>query len=65
MPLTLLEMDCAPQVLKIFANRNQLGFDEAAEDTPTQEVVLTEKDFNGTTELKFVKFQSVSNLTVT
>ena len=49
-------MDCAPQVLKIFANKNQLGFDEAAEDTPTQEVVLSEKDFNGTTELKFVKF---------
>ena len=52
--------------VKIFINTTDLGFDEAEDLLPTQELVLTpEKLTTDTAEkLNYVKFQYVSNLTL-
>lgn len=59
-----------PRTVHLYANRSHvLGFDEA-EDTPaTQTLEIAEKDWDAKThtaklELRFVKFQNISSLTV-
>lgn len=54
----------APKTLKIFANKLNMDFTQAEEDVPTQEIILSSKDFQGTTDVKFVKFQNLKTLTV-
>jgi hypothetical protein len=55
----------APKTIQLFINQPALDFSDAANLTPTQEIVLTEKDVKGErVELRFVKFQSVNTLYV-
>lgn len=62
------ESPSRPKLVKIYTNRPRiLGFDEAEDAQATQEVTLSEKDWNaktGTTkiDLRIVKFQNVSSL---
>mmetsp|Transcript_13342 Transcript_13342/g.15282 ORF Transcript_13342/g.15282 Transcript_13342/m.15282 type:complete len:176 (+) Transcript_13342:40-567(+) len=53
-----------PKTIKIFKNKVTADFDECENDEPTQEITLKEADYSGKTELKFVKFQSVTSLTI-
>ena len=53
-----------PKTLKLFKNKVSVDFDECENDEATQEVTLKESDYTGKTELKYVKFQAVSSLTV-
>ncbi|KAL2256378.1 hypothetical protein VTK26DRAFT_1760 [Humicola hyalothermophila] len=58
-----------PRTIKLFTNKpHNLGFDEAEDLSPTQEIVLSEKDWNadGTANigLRFVKFQNITSLVV-
>ena len=53
-----------PKTIRFFKNKVSADFDECENDEPTQEVVLKEADYSGKTELKFVKFQAVTSLTV-
>ena len=56
-----------PKTLRLFVNKVSMGFTEAEDDTPVQELVLTpqnlKKDANPT-PLKFVKFQNVNSISV-
>jgi hypothetical protein len=55
----------APKTIQLFINQPTLDFSDAANLTPTQELVLTEKDIKGErVEVRFVKFQSVQSLSV-
>ncbi|KAF7846242.1 hypothetical protein BT93_L4785 [Corymbia citriodora subsp. variegata] len=62
------ELPSRPKKLKIFVNRPKiLGFDDADSMQATQDVELSEKDWDSKTgtanlELRFVKFQSVYSL---
>jgi len=59
--------DSGPKTLKIFINQPKtLDFDGAASMTPTQEITLTPEDLTGEkpVELRYVKFQNVSNLQI-
>ncbi|KAK5076278.1 Thioredoxin-like protein 1 [Lithohypha guttulata] len=64
------EQPSRPKVLKIFTNKPQaLSFDDAESNAATQDVTLTEKDWDPKTntakiELRFVKFQNVSSLVI-
>ncbi|KAL2127587.1 hypothetical protein VTI74DRAFT_10450 [Chaetomium olivicolor] len=56
-----------PRTIKLFTNRSHnLGFDEAEDFSATQEIQLSENDWNaeGTANipLRFVKFQNISSL---
>jgi hypothetical protein len=56
-----------PKTIKIFTNRpHNLGFDEAEDIPPTQEIEIGEDDWNanGTVSisLRFVRFQNISSL---
>lgn len=53
-----------PKTIKLFKNRVTADFEECENDEPTQSFVLKDADFTGKTELKFVKFQPVTSLTV-
>lgn len=59
-----------PKTLKIYSNKaHNLGFDEAEDIPPTQQIELTTKDWDSKTgtakaELRFVKFQNVTSLVV-
>jgi len=59
-----------PKVIRLYTNRPHiLGFDEADDVQATQEITLSEKDWDDNTgtarvELRFVKFQNVSSLVV-
>lgn len=59
-----------PKTIRLFTNHpHNLGFEEASDATPTQEITLTEKDWDQATgtarvELRFVKFQKCSSLVV-
>ena len=58
-----------PRTIKLFTNKpHNLGFEEAEDLSPTQEITLTEKDWNadGTANipLRFVKFQNITSLVV-
>ncbi|KAI9311029.1 PITH domain-containing protein [Dichotomocladium elegans] len=54
----------APKTVKIYVNRQNLGFDEADSVQETQTIVLEPKDFeqDNVVNLRFVKFQNVTNL---
>ncbi|GHJ84816.1 hypothetical protein NliqN6_1218 [Naganishia liquefaciens] len=55
----------APKTIQLFINQPTLDFSDAANLTPTQELVLTEKDIKGErVEVRFVKFQSVQSLSI-
>ena len=62
------EAPSRPKMLKLFVNKPQiLSFDEAEGMPATQEITLSEKDWDPKTstakiELRFVKFQNVSSL---
>lgn len=62
------ESPSRPKLIKLYTNRPRiLGFDEADDTQVTQEITLTEKDWDPTTgtakiELRLVKFQNVSSL---
>lgn len=62
------ESPSRPKMIKLYINRPQiLGFDDAEDIPPTQEITLSEKDWDPTTgtakiELRFVKFQNVTSL---
>lgn len=64
------ESPSRPKTLKLFTNKPQiLSFDTATDLPATQEITLTEKDWDVETgtarvELRFVKFQNVSSLVV-
>ena len=57
-----------PKTIKVYVNRPQiLSFDDADGTPPTQEITLSEKDWNPDTntakvDLRFVKFQNVTSL---
>lgn len=59
-----------PKLIRLYINKPQiLGFDDAEDIQPTQEITLSEKDWDANTntakvELRFVKFQNVSTLVV-
>jgi hypothetical protein len=56
----------APKQLRLYANRINLGFDEAAAAAATQDLTLSAADVDGDTllPLRFVKFQNVTSLSV-
>ena len=62
------EAPSRPKMIKIYTNRpHVLGFDEADDAQATQEVTLSEKDWDSKTgtakiDLRIVKFQNVSSL---
>lgn len=62
------ESPSRPKLIKIYTNRPRiLGFDDADDAQATQEVTLSEKDWDPKTgtakiELRIVKFQNVSSL---
>ncbi|CAG8753496.1 9305_t:CDS:2 [Acaulospora morrowiae] len=61
------DIEHAPKTIKLFANRLNIGFDEIDSIKETQLIQLNEKDYEENTSvfpLKFVKFQSVVNITV-
>lgn len=64
------EAPARPSKIKIYTNRAQiLGFDDAEDVTATQEITLSNNDWNSKTgtakvELRFVKFQNVSSLVI-
>jgi hypothetical protein len=59
-----------PKTVRIFTNRAQIvGFDEAEDSPPTQEVVLSSKDWDPKTataklELRYVKFQNITSIVI-
>ncbi|KAK4116524.1 DUF1000-domain-containing protein [Canariomyces notabilis] len=58
-----------PRTIKLFTNKpHNLGFDEAEDLSATQEIVLSESDWNaeGTANiaLRYVKFQNITSLVV-
>ncbi|KAK4132347.1 DUF1000-domain-containing protein [Trichocladium antarcticum] len=61
------EAPMRPRTIKLFTNKpHNLGFDEAEDLSATQEIQLSEKDWNadGTANvaLRFVKFQNITSL---
>lgn len=64
------ERPSRPKVIKVFVNRPKiLSFDDGDSMAPTQEVTLSEKDWDAQTgtakiELRFVKFQNVYSLVI-
>lgn len=60
----VLAIESAPRVLKLYANRTNLGFSDAGDIEPTQTIELAESDLGRDIELRFVKFQRVQSITV-
>ncbi|ETV76736.1 hypothetical protein H257_09203 [Aphanomyces astaci] len=58
--------DSAPSVVKLFVNRNNLGFSDVTDIEPTQKLDWTQDQLQSGTpvELRFVKFQRVTSLTI-
>ena len=56
------DADTAPKTVKLFINRAALSFDDVEDLPPTQTLTLSGQ--SATLPLQFVKFQSVSTLTV-
>ncbi|CAJ1940190.1 unnamed protein product [Cylindrotheca closterium] len=55
-----------PTVIKMYVNRNNLGFEDIEDVDPTQVIELTAKDLEATSDpinTKFVKFQRVGSIT--
>lgn len=58
--------ECNPSTVKIFVNRENLGFEDIEDVDPTQVLELTAEDLRESSEpimTKFVKFQRVKSLT--
>jgi hypothetical protein len=58
--------ETAPKTVRLYVNRPHLGFDEADAVEPTQVLELTSADYGekAIVNLRFVKFQNVSSLSV-
>ena len=62
------ERPMRPKTIRLYANRSQvLGFEEAEDTPPVQEVTIQPEDYDAKTgtakiELRFVKFQNVTSL---
>lgn len=56
----------APKTVKIYANRQVLGFDDADSVKETQVLELTPENFeeNGVVNLRFVKYQNITHILV-
>jgi hypothetical protein len=54
----------APTVLKLYANKPSLGFEDLEDVEPTQTIALSAKNFGDDvqTRIAFVKFQAVNSL---
>jgi len=62
-----LEAESNPTVVKIFANRESMGFEDCEDIDPTQVLELRAEDLKEGAKslaLKFVKFQRVHSLTI-
>ncbi|KAJ1642349.1 hypothetical protein LPJ64_005800 [Coemansia asiatica] len=59
-------LENAPKNIKIFANRTDVGFDDAESSTPTQELVMDEGIYKsgGVVNLRYVRFQNVNSLSI-
>jgi hypothetical protein len=56
-----------PTSVKLYVNRNNLGFEDIEDVEPTQEFTLTDEDLRESSDplpTKFVKFQRVKSLTI-
>ncbi|KAK2761428.1 hypothetical protein FQN53_007748 [Emmonsiellopsis sp. PD_33] len=64
------EVPMRPKTIKLYTNRAHIiGFEDADDEAPTQEVELAAKDWDAKTgtanvELRFVKFQRITSLVV-
>jgi PITH domain len=59
--------ECNPSTVKLYVNRNNLGFEDIDDVEPTQVLNLTSEDLRESSEpmmTKFVKFQRVKTLTI-
>ncbi|KAJ2889698.1 hypothetical protein IWW38_004555, partial [Coemansia aciculifera] len=58
--------DKAPKTIKIFANRMDIGFDDAETSEATQELELKSDTYKngGVVNLRYVRFQSVNSLSI-
>ncbi|KAJ1661780.1 hypothetical protein GGF38_003474 [Coemansia sp. RSA 25] len=58
--------DQAPKNIKLFANRMDIGFDDAEASEATQEIELTKEVYEkgGVVNLRYVRFQNVSSLSI-
>ena len=54
----------APRDIKLFVNRNALGFDDAEDDEAEQAFCLEPAQLGERLELRFVRFQSVDRLSL-
>lgn len=62
-----LEPEANPTTVKIYVNREHMGFEDCEDLAPTQEFDLTEDDLKEDAEalaLKYVKFQRVKGITI-
>jgi hypothetical protein len=59
-------VDQAPKKIKLYANVRTLGFEEVESVKETQEIELTQTDYNQdiAIPLRYVNFQSLNYLTV-
>ncbi|KAJ2720747.1 hypothetical protein GGI07_004428 [Coemansia sp. Benny D115] len=59
-------LDKAPKSVKLFANRSDIGFDDAESAEATQELELTEENYKsgGVVNLRYVRFQNVNSLSI-
>lgn len=56
----------APKTIKLYTNRQALGFDDADSTSETQTIELSPKDFeeDAVVNLRFVKYQNVTHITL-
>lgn len=62
-----LNPELNPTLVKLYVNRENIGFEDADDIDPTQEIELTAEDMKEDAPpvlLKFVKFQRVRSITV-
>lgn len=59
------DLDYAPKKVRLFINRNSVGFDEIESLNPVQELVLTPENLKGEPiQLRYVLFQRVTTLVI-
>lgn len=60
------QIDQAPKTIKIYANRQVLGFDDTDSVKETQTIELTPENFeeNAVVNLRFVKYQNITHIMV-
>ncbi|KAJ2161770.1 hypothetical protein GGF46_001189 [Coemansia sp. RSA 552] len=59
-------LDQAPKSIKLFANRTDIGFDDAEQAEATQEITMTGDMYKqgGVVNLRYVRFQNVNSLSI-